>query len=331
MVLSRLKPQSEKKLTKQICKVVLDHFEKQYIKELGESWIAVRDILTSPTCWQYAVLLNRFNYPFQLEKDLQVKRYHTLFQGYFPYYPKSLMCYVSRIPERIPSDKYQIGKIKGYYLLNAASLLPVLALELQNGERVLDMCAAPGGKSIALLQCAYPGYFHCNEYDNLRSRWLKRTLESFIPQPMTNIIKVTELDGRQIGHIHPEMFDKILVDAPCSNDRSWLISSDTQIASYRLNQRKKLPIIQIKLLRLVFQLLQIYILLECLEEVAGILRRMQRNTHYTKIVVPEGQDHFHFFLWIFNTLAQFVAHKPSRYSGKTQNRTLKITNYHDYT
>ncbi|KAM9038115.1 tRNA (cytosine(34)-C(5))-methyltransferase, mitochondrial isoform X3 [Sarcophilus harrisii] len=331
MVLSRLKPQSEKKLTKQICKVVLDHFEKQYIKELGESWIAVRDILTSPTCWQYAVLLNRFNYPFQLEKDLQVKRYHTLFQGYFPYYPKSLMCYVSRIPERIPSDKYQIGKIKGYYLLNAASLLPVLALELQNGERVLDMCAAPGGKSIALLQCAYPGYFHCNEYDNLRSRWLKRTLESFIPQPMTNIIKVTELDGRQIGHIHPEMFDKILVDAPCSNDRSWLISSDTQIASYRLNQRKKLPIIQIKLLRSAIKALR----------PGGSLVYSTctlSKAENSDISVPTAANLY--FAGVFRggsrysqeNAKEYPLHKePSRYSGKTQNRTLKITNYHDYT
>ncbi|XP_036610212.1 tRNA (cytosine(34)-C(5))-methyltransferase, mitochondrial isoform X2 [Trichosurus vulpecula] len=249
MVLSRLKPQSERKLTKQICKVVLDHFDKQYVKELGDSWITIRDILTSPACWQHAVLFNRFSYPFALEKDLHLKRYHTLLQGYFPYCPKSLICYISKIPGRIPSERHQSGKLKGYYLLNASSLLPVLALELQNGERILDMCAAPGGKSIALLQCAYPGYFHFNEYDRLRSRWLKQTLESFIPRPLKNKIKVSELDGREIGDTQPEMFDKVLVDAPCSNDRSWLFSSDTLKASYRLSQRKELPIMQIELLR----------------------------------------------------------------------------------
>ncbi|XP_074048401.1 tRNA (cytosine(34)-C(5))-methyltransferase, mitochondrial isoform X2 [Macrotis lagotis] len=249
MVLSRLKPKTESKLTKQICKVVLDHFEKQYIKELGDSWITVRDILISPACWQHAVLFNRFNFPFELEKELLQKRYHTLLQDYYPYYPKSLTCYISRVPGWIPSERHHLGKLKGYYLLNAASLLPVLALELQNGERVLDMCAAPGGKSIALLQCAYPGYFHCNDHDYLRARWLKQTLESFIPQPMTNKIEVSELDGREIGDIQPEMFDKVLVDAPCSNDRSWLFSSDTQKAIHRLNQRKALPIMQVELLR----------------------------------------------------------------------------------
>lgn len=39
-----------------------------------------------------------------------------------------------------------------YYLMDAASLLPVLALGLQHGDIVLDLCAAPGGKTLALLQ-----------------------------------------------------------------------------------------------------------------------------------------------------------------------------------
>ncbi|XP_069928041.1 tRNA (cytosine(34)-C(5))-methyltransferase, mitochondrial isoform X5 [Oryctolagus cuniculus] len=248
-MLTRLKAPREGKLAKQICKVVLDHFEKQYSKELGDAWDTVRDILTSPSCWQYAVLLNRFNYPFELEKDLHLKGYHKLFQGSLPYYPKSMKCYLSKTPDRMTSERYQIGNLKRYYLLNAASLLPVLALEVQDGEKVLDLCAAPGGKSVALLQCAYPGYLHCNEYDSLRLRWLKQTLESFIPQPLINTIKVSELDGRDMGESQPESFDKVLVDAPCSNDRSWLFSSDSQKAACMISQRRNLPVLQIELLR----------------------------------------------------------------------------------
>nr|XP_030716851.1 tRNA (cytosine(34)-C(5))-methyltransferase, mitochondrial isoform X3 [Globicephala melas] len=210
MMLTRLKAKSERKVAKQICKVVLDHFEKEYSRELGDAWHTVRDILTSPSCWQYAVLLNRF---------------------------------------KMPSERHQTGNLKKYYLLNAASLLPVLALELRDGEKVLDLCAGPGGKSIALLQCAYPGYLHCNEYDSLRLRWLRQTLESFIPQPLVNVIKVSELDGREMGDSQPETFDKVLVDAPCSNDRSWLFSSDSQNAACRISQRRNLPLLQIELLR----------------------------------------------------------------------------------
>lgn len=39
-----------------------------------------------------------------------------------------------------------------YYLMDAASLLPVLALNVQPDDFVLDLCAAPGGKTLALLQ-----------------------------------------------------------------------------------------------------------------------------------------------------------------------------------
>lgn len=116
-----------------------------------------RDVLVSPSLWQYAVLFNRFNYPFELEKDLHLRGYHTILPGSLPYYPKSMTCYLSRSPDRMPSERHQTGSLKKYYLLNAASLLPVLALELRDGETVLDLCAAPGGKSVALLQCASPG------------------------------------------------------------------------------------------------------------------------------------------------------------------------------
>lgn len=125
----------------------------------------------------------------------------------------------------------------------------LLALEVKDGEDVLDLCAAPGGKSVAILQCASPGELHCNEYDELRSRWLKQTMESFIPRPLFNLITVSILDGRQIGELKPEFYDKVLVDAPCSNDRSWLFSSDIQQATLRLLQRKELSVLQFQLLR----------------------------------------------------------------------------------
>ncbi|XP_023479759.1 tRNA (cytosine(34)-C(5))-methyltransferase, mitochondrial isoform X2 [Equus przewalskii] len=249
MVLTRLTAAPERRLARRVCGVVLDHFDAQYSSELGDAWAAVRDILTSPCCWQYAVLLNRFNYPFNLEEALRLRGYRTVFQGSLPHCPKSMKCYLSTTAGRMPSERHQVGNLKKYYLLNAASLLPVLALELRDGEKVLDLCAAPGGKSIALLQCADPGYLHCNEYDHLRLKWLMQTLESFIPQPLVNGIKVSQSDGRDVGDAQPETFDKVLVDAPCSNDRSWLFSPDAQKAACRISQRRSLPLLQRGLLR----------------------------------------------------------------------------------
>ncbi|XP_003219183.1 tRNA (cytosine(34)-C(5))-methyltransferase, mitochondrial [Anolis carolinensis] len=243
-VKKKLESKPETKLQKQICQVVLDHFEKQYSKELGEIWSSVREVLTSPQYWQYAALLNKFSISSEVEDNLCSKGYHLLFPE-----TSSFKCYICSTPGRFPAQRHRAGKLKEYYLLNAASLLAVLALEVENGEKVLDMCAAPGGKSIATLQCAWPGLLHCNEYDHLRSLWLKQTLESFIPESVMHAVAFSQLDGQQIGNLQPEYFDKVLVDAPCSNDRSWLFSSDIQQAALRLAQRKLLSAVQIQLLR----------------------------------------------------------------------------------
>lgn len=48
-------------------------------------------------------------------------------------------------------------KVLTHYIMDGASLLPVLALDLQPGERMLDLCAAPGGKTLLALQSMLPG------------------------------------------------------------------------------------------------------------------------------------------------------------------------------
>ncbi|KAE8621752.1 hypothetical protein XENTR_v10004960 [Xenopus tropicalis] len=232
---------------KQVCQFVLDYFDRTYTKELGNAWSTVREVLTSPECWQYAVLLNNFTSPWALEKQLHLKGYRLLFQEIFC--PQTLQCFINGNPGKFPSQRHRTGKLKEYYVLNASSLLPVLALDVRDGEKWLDMCAAPGGKSIAFLQCATPGRLHCNEPDLPRSRWLKQTLESFVPETDRNHIFFSELDGRLLGKFHSGFYDKVLVDAPCSNDRSWLFSSDVQQAAARISQRKSLPVLQTELLR----------------------------------------------------------------------------------
>ncbi|XP_039600920.1 tRNA (cytosine(34)-C(5))-methyltransferase, mitochondrial isoform X1 [Polypterus senegalus] len=231
-------------LKKQISKIVLSHFDQQYPKELGNLWESIRSVLLCPNSWQYAVLLNRFNGSLDLKTCLSSKGYVPLQSIISGHQKNPLECFVSKTFSRFPSQKHRPGVLKQYYLLGAASVLPVLALEPQNGDKILDMCSAPGGKSIAIMQAALPGHLHCNDQDSSRVKRLKETLESFIPSCFNDAVTVSNLDGRCFGA--EETFDKVLVDAPCSNDRSWLFSRDAQS---HIRQRQHLPTLQIQLLR----------------------------------------------------------------------------------
>ncbi|XP_078103175.1 tRNA (cytosine(34)-C(5))-methyltransferase, mitochondrial isoform X1 [Sander vitreus] len=161
----------------------------------------------------------------------------------------TLQCYLHPYPLRFPSQAHRPGQLKQYYLLNAASLLPVLALQVRDGEKVLDLCSAPGGKALAITQCCTPALLCCNEPDPHRRDWLSKTLESFLPQSLISRVIVSAQDGRSFGQSEAGTYDKVLVDAPCSNDRRWLYSCSSQQGEQRLKERARLPALQAQLLR----------------------------------------------------------------------------------
>uniref|UniRef100_A0A3B1K323 NOP2/Sun RNA methyltransferase 3 n=1 Tax=Astyanax mexicanus TaxID=7994 RepID=A0A3B1K323_ASTMX len=232
-----------------VCQLVLDHFDFQYREELGEQWESSRNVLLNPQCWQHGVLLNRYS-------DLTGLHTHLKSLGHCSLLPQPrassvhglLQCFIPEQAVRLPTQRHRPGWLKQYYLLNAASLLPVLALGLRDGEKVLDLCSAPGGKALALLQTASPGLLHCNEVEESRFEWLLKTLESYIPLSVRDTVTVTNVDGRTIGSSQPDKYDKVLVDAPCSNDRSWLYTPGDQQGALWLKERAQLPHLQKELL-----------------------------------------------------------------------------------
>uniref|UniRef100_A0A3Q3K638 SAM-dependent MTase RsmB/NOP-type domain-containing protein n=1 Tax=Monopterus albus TaxID=43700 RepID=A0A3Q3K638_MONAL len=228
------------------CQPVLDHFDQQYSQELGELWESARSVLLDPHSWQYGVMLNRFTAVTEITQILQS-------QGFSRFLLRTdVSTLLSDGPSPVSNSKYQAhrpGHLKQYYLLNAASLLPVLALQVRDGEKVLDLCSAPGGKALAIMQCATPALLCCNEPDPHRRDWLAKTLESYLPHSLNSRVIVSAQDGRHFGHSEALTYDKVLVDAPCSNDRSWLYSCSSQQGEQRLRGRAKLPVLQAQLLR----------------------------------------------------------------------------------
>ncbi|CAL8350767.1 unnamed protein product [Merluccius merluccius] len=249
------------KTRRQLCQPVLDSFDEQYGRELANLWPSARSVLLDPDSWQYGVMLNRFAALSDIINILQSKGFSSFLpQTHAPFLPNNSSsaiplprqhggCFLHPKPVHLPSQAHWPGVLKQYYLLNAASLLPVLALQLRDGEKVLDLCSAPGGKALAIMQTANPALLCCNESDPHRKEWLAQTLESFLPQSLRNRVILSNQDGRVFGQSPAGTYDKVLVDAPCSNDRSWLYSSNPQQGAQRLKDRATLPSLQAQLLR----------------------------------------------------------------------------------
>ena len=99
------------------------------------------------------------------------------------------------------------------HLQEASSMLPPLALQPKPGELVLDLCAAPGGKSAQLsLMMQNRGTLVVNDLSFNRLRALRATQERL---GLKNMVLCAQ-EGQKLLKDHPAYFDKVLVDAPCS-------------------------------------------------------------------------------------------------------------------
>jgi 16S rRNA C967 or C1407 C5-methylase (RsmB/RsmF family) len=111
------------------------------------------------------------------------------------------------------------------YLIDLASLEPVLALDLHPGMEYLDTCAAPGGKALAAIY-AVRGELSARLNDSSRDRLqrLKAVLYDYCPAEIVEKMRITCSDGARIGGREPETFDRVLADVPCSAERHHLQS-----------------------------------------------------------------------------------------------------------
>ena len=102
-----------------------------------------------------------------------------------------------------------------YYIQEASAMAPVAYLEPKPGERILDLCAAPGGKSTQIGAAMQgQGLFVCNEIHPARAKILSENVERM---GIRNALVTNETPAR-LAQAFPEYFHRILVDAPCSGE-----------------------------------------------------------------------------------------------------------------
>ena len=102
-----------------------------------------------------------------------------------------------------------------YYIQEPSAMAPVSILAPKPGERVLDLCAAPGGKSTQIADALQgDGLLICNEPVPSRAKILSRNIERM---GVTNAL-VVSAEPEQLAGPWADIFDAILVDAPCSGE-----------------------------------------------------------------------------------------------------------------
>lgn len=146
------------------------------------------------------------------------------------------------------------------YFLDGASVIAALALGVEPSDAVLDLCAAPGGKSLVLASMLFVpesgGRLVCNDPSRARAQRLQRVLASFLPEALvgpSGRVSITTVDaatGAQpvaIQRLGP--YDRVLVDAPCTSDRHLAHQGGAALARWASGVVKANASRQLELLR----------------------------------------------------------------------------------
>ena len=116
--------------------------------------------------------------------------------------------------------EYHVTGADKSYFLDSASVLAALCLPLENATDLLDLCAAPGGKTLVLASRMSQDATLCsNERSPERKHRLATVVQTCLPPEISERVKTSCSDGATWCTRQSECFDRILLDAPCSSER----------------------------------------------------------------------------------------------------------------
>jgi NOL1/NOP2/sun family putative RNA methylase len=149
------------------------------------------------------------------------------------------------------SKDFEEGRI---YLQNAASFIPPLLLDPKPTNRILDMCAAPGGKAshIAALT-GNKAELWVNDNSRTRLNRMVNNLQNLGVKPHNTTLYAVDTLRHQLPH---EYFDRILLDAPCSGEGMITLDDPHGLDHWSVAQIKRLQRIQKKAITTAWELLR---------------------------------------------------------------------------
>lgn len=144
------------------------------------------------------------------------------------------------------------------YRMDRASVFAARCLALPERGRILDACAAPGGKTLVLASriAAVPGLsITANEVSMERGRRLRAVLAEHLPPDLLGRVSVTGFDAAARARREREAWEAILLDAPCSSERH-VLASPSRLAQWTAARVRNLAARQWSLLSAAFLLLK---------------------------------------------------------------------------
>ncbi len=204
-----------------------DKFEQCLAKPLRKS-IRINPLKTS-----VEALLKR------LREEWVLAQIPWMQNGFFIKYKEGGRCDIGNIP----------GHNEGlFYIQEAASMIPALVLAPKPGEIVLDMCASPGGKTTQMAEMMHNrGRIVAADVREDRIAILKRNIARM---GVTNC-EIVKKPGQQFKN---GLFDKILVDAPCSGTGTMRLQED--LAKWNTDIAGRMSFEQKSLLESAFKILK---------------------------------------------------------------------------
>lgn len=132
----------------------------------------------------------------------------------------------SSLFEETDSREFKISPDTESYFLDSASIRAAVSLPLKNAENILDLCAAPGGKTLILASAMNENArLLSNERSPERKMRLQKVCDTCLPENIRQRVQVINKDGAKLclSKDNEEFFDAILLDAPCSSERHVLL------------------------------------------------------------------------------------------------------------
>lgn len=134
------------------------------------------------------------------------------------------------------------------YYMDEASIIAASQLPVKEGNHVLDMCAAPGGKTLVLaLKLNGTGSLKSNDRSADRRGRLHKVIEDCLPQNFRQNITITGHDSTKWSLYEKDAYDCVLLDAPCSSERH-VLNDEKALSIWSPNRPKTLAITQFAML-----------------------------------------------------------------------------------